>query len=715
LDVISPVLVRYHDAGGNTRVGSGFLVNDRAVLTANHVATGAGHTVVLDGDKMAVERLVLSETDTVDLAVLVLAKPVRGVGAWRCARVARGLGGVISGCWAVGYPRGSMDQSVRVSLQVDGYIRPADGMRTDGKADSAPLTLIGKAHWTGATSDAESDWASAGAGGNAASPWAGMSGAAVVKDNMIIGVVISHLPGDGEGDGEEETLTLTPLSALRLLPTDRQAEFRVALGLGSFADLPVLFPDSGPRPGQVGRTGASPVALSDVVRVRYTDCLIGSGLPVPNQWDEESLSALRHAHHKHDATADLLEALCLAITAKPVLAGLDGRSIGIRKLQFLYKRHVGDWPCCATLDEMMVLAAAATISERRRGAAEPGYASEKVTALARFLLGIAGLRAAPLLASDGRAFRDPAPPTLNDPGLRDLADWLTGPLSQQREDAEHYLATRAAGRIWVLIELDIAESAGRSRPDGVVITLIPELGEYERYRVPCAAPAGTPPMKVARQALRDAVTDMITTLPGKDVLIDLSLTRSWLDVGMEHWDVVPAGRRHEPLSRHYSPRLRWAMHLNDPQQRASLEKRTKMIDWAAAPEAIPESVTSCRDDLDAWLDDKDQEGTLLPPYFSGVGSRHRSHDPLESLLSRGYGFLIWLTRQAAEAACDHPVHVSTLAGHLSAVERKDRLPTIVASRLRTHKPLIIWSDPEGRAGFPLPPARGAGTRRGGGT
>ena len=722
------MLVRY-DIRGAPYVGSGFLVNDRAVLTADHVACGARHRVVLDGRELPVQRRVRSGMQSVDLAVLVLKDQVAGIEPWLCARVHRGLGGKLSGCWAVGYPRRSKDQEGRVSRQVFGFIRPADGVPADSRADGAWLTLVGEtAFWSDAPTDAESDWDSAaacdsaGADGTGASPWSGMSGAAVVKDGMVIGVVSRYHPAKGP-----ETLTVTPLSALRLLPEGRQEEFCAALGLGLLDDLTVLTQDSGPGlvswPGALaaqppGTAPADPVAFSDAVRDRYAGNLLASGLPVPDRWDELSLRKLRHAHQERDATADVLAALCLAIAAKPVLDELDGHDIGIRKLQFLYRRHVGSWPACASRDEMLVLAAAASTAERRRAVGESGDYPEKVTALARFLLGIAGLQVAPLSAeaiNDPGERRSPAPdhPTLDDPGLRSLADWLTGPMAQQRQDAEDYLATRAVGRTWALIELEAEESPRRSRPTGIVVNLISELGEHEKYRVECTASAGVAPEEAALQALRVAVATVVSPLPGKDVLVDLSLPRCWLDAGMEHWEVVPVDDHYEPLSRYYRPRLRWAMHQKEPQLRACLEKRARAVDWAADPEAIPRRVTTSRAHLEAWLSDRDQGDTRLPPFFFGIASHSGSHDPVGRLLSRGYGFTLWLTAQAAASAGDQAAHVAEKAARLSAVERREELPVILDAPAAGAPARHHLERPRGPRGLPAAAPRGGGTRRGG--
>jgi hypothetical protein len=199
-------------------------------------------------------------------------------------------------------------------------------------------------------------------------------------------------------------------------------------------------------------------------------------------------------------------------------------------------------------------------------------------------------------------------------------------------------------------------------------------------------------------------------LPEGEVLIDLCLPRQWLDAGIEHWDVVQVGGRYESISRHYSPRLRWAMHRHDPKLRARLEKRCRAVDWSAKPEAIPVAVTQDPSALAGWLDSRDQGKARHPPYFAGIIPAGVDHDPVGTLLWEGYGFGVWFGAHCAEKACADAAGVSK---RMKVLERRNDLPQTLAARLGAHRPMIIWSDPEGRAGFPLPSPRGGGTRRGG--
>jgi hypothetical protein len=510
------------------------------------------------------------------------------------------------------------------------------------------------------------------------------------------------------GSGDEaiaarikELMAASP--ALKLLPGDRQERFREALGLGHLDDLPVVTGDTvmrdsaqvnperlvAPAPG-AHHTGL--IAFSPDIRDRYQPKIEAAGLLVPDRWDEAALLQLRHMHRGRDATADTLDALCLGIQALPVLMGIGGTDIAMRKLRYLYRRHLGRWPDAKSRHDILVQAAAATVAEWR--GSDPGYSPEGLTALARFMLAVAG------------RWKAPAQVSLDDPGLRSLVDWLTGPLTQQREDLEDYLVEVRDRRTWALIELDAEESNERTRPTGVVVDLITERGMSHTSRIPCDTAQGVTAEESVKRALRQAIAE----LPDSDVLVDLYLPRHWLDAGVERWDVVKVLRdRYESMSRHYGPRLRWAMHRHEIKLRDRQVKRFKAVNWAAQPEAIPQSVTSDPEQLRDWLDRRDVKGIRLPPYLCAVQPTSGEHDPLGTLLWEGYGLAVWFGPDAEAAAC---ASAACLAEGMAAAERLDELPAVLAEKLRAYRPVIIWNDPEGRADFKLPDPRRGGTLRG---
>jgi hypothetical protein len=79
-------------------VGSGLLVNDHAILTADHIAIGFDHRVDFGGQTHEIAEVIRSGSPQADLAILILRKPVAGVGSLRYARVDRTLVTQVSNC-----------------------------------------------------------------------------------------------------------------------------------------------------------------------------------------------------------------------------------------------------------------------------------------------------------------------------------------------------------------------------------------------------------------------------------------------------------------------------------------------------------------------------------------------------------------------------------------------------------------------------------------
>lgn len=688
-------LIRYTAPDGSPSIGSGMLVRDGTVLTADHIADGTSYQVVCGSVAYGVERVIRSGSIDVDLAVLILADSaeeahIDRAAPMKFAEVDRSRADEVTGCTAVGFPRWNIVQERRASAQVKGLIRTADGVRMmpDGP-DGDWLTLVGDRGLDARVPILpEGDLAP-----EPNSPWGGMSGAIVAWQDAVIGVVRSHNPAKGAG-----SLAVTPLTALRRLPKEKQREFCHALGIAGLDRMHLICGNTA-APAQAGAEQlAGPAFSSAEVRDRYGPILRLAGLEVPDRWDASALDELRRLHKARDATSDLLEALSVALDAVPILEQVGGREIAFNKLVYLYHRHVGCWPDASTREGLLIQAASAGILEQRAAALNQGFRPEPLVALARFLLGIAGHWNA--------LTRRNAAPTLDHPLLDGLADWLTETLRQQREDAAHYLETMTGGRVWALIELIAPESPEGNWPDAIVIHTVTEHGTGKPQRMPC-----TPTKDGVLTALRDVVNDGFLE---RDVVVDLVMPRHLLEAGIEHWEVVKVGTWHESLTRHYQPRLRWSMHVHDTRLRKRLKQRDRDVNWLAAPETIPEHVTSDPASFEAWLDEQDRPGGKHPPYFTARTVRSRNQaddfDPLGRLLQEGYGFAVWfgsgtpagVTKGAQEAA-----------NGLSAPERRNELPQRLAVSLRAHRPAVIWSDPDGRDGLPLPEPRGAGTRRGG--
>jgi Tfp pilus assembly protein PilF len=223
-------LIRYV-LGGASFVGSGLLIDERRVLTADHVAAGSGHRVECDSGTREVTAVLRSGSPEVDLAVLTLSSPAGGFGRLGCARVDRSRVDRVAGCVAVGFPRWKKAGDQRRSAQVDGWVPTAEGLEAtaDSGLRTGLLTLVGD-RIPGAP-----DIPVGTINETPHSPWGGMSGAVVVTGQLAVGVVRSHNLAAGG-----QSLTVTPLTAIDQLPTAVRQQFWAELGVADPGLLPAL-------------------------------------------------------------------------------------------------------------------------------------------------------------------------------------------------------------------------------------------------------------------------------------------------------------------------------------------------------------------------------------------------------------------------------------------------------------------------------------------
>jgi hypothetical protein len=205
-------------------VGSGLLVNDHAILTADHIAIGFDHQVDFRGHAHEIAEVIRSGSPQVDLAVLILRRPIAGVASLHYARVDRTLVTQVSNCAAVGFPRWKGAGGVRKSAQVNGTIPTAEGLEqtADQGLRDGFLTLVGNRDPVGPPIR-QGPLTEAGT----TSRWGGMSGAVVTADGAVVGVVRSiNLAADNR------SLTVTPLTAFEALPDHAlKRRFLDALGI----------------------------------------------------------------------------------------------------------------------------------------------------------------------------------------------------------------------------------------------------------------------------------------------------------------------------------------------------------------------------------------------------------------------------------------------------------------------------------------------------
>ncbi|MEV4530813.1 trypsin-like peptidase domain-containing protein, partial [Streptosporangium sp. NPDC049304] len=227
--------------GSGTRtewqVASGFMIDGRHVLTSLHAVADGDIEVRRaipwpDGPKTSWRARVLLRGDVghADLAVLELTEDAPAeigllpmIGFARVADRTERLE-VVEDCGAVGFPRflerGHDATTVRQAAQVSGRIpisqRPGPGLltlQTGHRPEGPPLPSAGTTL--------------------AGSTWSGMSGAAVLAGDLVVGVVSEHAPRQGASD-----LTIVPITLIDTLP-DRDAWWALlGTGPGRLRTLP---------------------------------------------------------------------------------------------------------------------------------------------------------------------------------------------------------------------------------------------------------------------------------------------------------------------------------------------------------------------------------------------------------------------------------------------------------------------------------------------
>ncbi|MFH8802622.1 tetratricopeptide repeat protein, partial [Streptomyces sp. NPDC017936] len=269
------VLLR-HDVDGGTQAGSGLRVGGEHVLTADHCVTGRNVRVVHGGREFPAQVVVRSFSSDVDLAVLL----VPGLGSMPplgFARVNRGIAGAIDGCQALGFPRWKRSPKSRILVQLDGRIPTAEGLVVSTQ-EAQPVGLLSlklPGHDIPLPPPPQGSLYASG------SPWGGMSGAAVVSEGLVIGVLRSHNISEGTG-----SLTVTPIDAIDILAPATRGLMWSTLGVSDPGSLSLLprSDESGAKVEEQGgsgepgnRTGTEKEASRAQVIKRVTKNWVESG------------------------------------------------------------------------------------------------------------------------------------------------------------------------------------------------------------------------------------------------------------------------------------------------------------------------------------------------------------------------------------------------------------------------------------------------------
>jgi hypothetical protein len=223
VDPSRSVEIRY-TRDGKPRRGSGLRVGGRFILTADHCANGVDHTLLVKGREYPATVHVRSNSDAVDVAVLVVddLPGLDPVAPLRCALVNREVTAHLEDCQALGFPSWRTDPQTgggenHVLAQTRGDLPTAQGR------DTTPALL------TFHITDPEAQGRTVPKGNldQPTSMWAGMSGAGIItSDDLLLGVIRSHTLTEGG-----RSLTVTPLEAINTLPSNTARAIWTALGV----------------------------------------------------------------------------------------------------------------------------------------------------------------------------------------------------------------------------------------------------------------------------------------------------------------------------------------------------------------------------------------------------------------------------------------------------------------------------------------------------
>ncbi|TGB10546.1 NACHT domain-containing protein [Streptomyces sp. MZ04] len=289
--------------GSGRRRGSGYRISAGVILTAAHVVADATGVVVrCDADRpgeWSAAATVAWADEGSDLAVLTVVPPPAAsevIERARFGRIADDRHGVI-GVHAAGFPlwkqRRSTDGAYFRELhQADGTVAALSNLRTG----TLEVTVIP------AGTDPDPG----------ASPWAGMSGAAVWAGNRIIGVVAEHHRSEGAGR----------LTAVRL---DRALQACDAADRAELARLLAL-PD----------TGALPLAVPGEPREAWARGVRVVGVPVAH-----GIELFKNRTHERDEIARHLNDPATRMVTITGPRGI-GKSALAAKVMDLLDR--GEWP-----------------------------------------------------------------------------------------------------------------------------------------------------------------------------------------------------------------------------------------------------------------------------------------------------------------------------------------------------------------------------------
>ncbi|TYB43960.1 hypothetical protein [Actinomadura chibensis] len=407
-----------------------------------------------------------------------------------------------------------------------------------------------------------------------------------------------------------------------------------------------------------GHFPGNPRFHRDVAERFGADLRAGLGYEPP-VWDLLHISKLptQPGTRAHDTRLALEEAL----QALGPFEAVGGRKPGVSRLQTIYHRATRNDTGAESPEVMLVQAA--SIKGRQ----------DHLPRLVRFVIGV---------AASQRGRLDPeAKAALN--------RWLRGQ-DVQKEDVRDYRRSCRAVTYWALIYLgDEIQEGAQPRKLKLRIVVDPPLSVTD----PLEAEWDPADEEELRASLSGLLDRLLNRLPddGSRLVVDLVAPYHLLTRGIERWDVVPNGRRLQPLSPQYKPRVRWLHHLEDRRGRDRQRFRDDGADWDRLPPTlVPAAATRDLARLEKWLGTTDaRRGPFL------IAGRTRSScDPLLRMLDEGHGFILWYDSNHERAAASVQHVWDGLVG--GERYRRANLPDRVFDLLPAPYPVMIWNDLSGR-------------------
>ncbi|PRX17359.1 hypothetical protein CLV67_116135 [Actinoplanes italicus] len=408
---------------------------------------------------------------------------------------------------------------------------------------------------------------------------------------------------------------------------------------------------------------SDPAETTMIVPDFYEDVWTAEGLSIGGTVRAAEVAALtttsRPGLSRVDAARrnSALTTLGLALQAKSVFTALNGEALLSATLHIIYKQEVGRWPTGDRADRMLFEAADAHLRFRRQ---PHGSALGPLT---RFLTGLAASAS---------------------PRIPAALDSFVTRQGEQIGDAHDLFSRRREKPAWLLIDLG-PESLGEQGRLAEITWWLHQAGET------------TEPTTVrvhgGENAMRQAIRELLERMPmHRPLRVDIAAPASLLAGGIDQWLVHEVDGELEPIGAECQVRMRWSQRLHEPRLQRRVTERARDEPWDDRPPVATATELSAADSGAGWLGKRKERAFLVGGDPTGSGS-----GALRAALRIGFGFVFWYDRyitpdlRAATMRAIRPVPPQA---------RRTALPEL--PEITSLVPTVIWDDPDGRDGYPLP-------------